>query len=202
MDKILRYKHYKEIACALCLLWLIAGCAREKGPIFHQMAHIERAEGCRVAVLPLEYTGRYPQGEMLFYKVFSSELAQIGDVWLISEGDIMKILQDLMIYPNEKPNFEELQFIAHRLSADYLVAGTIYELRMSGNGGPHISVYLQVYDGESGKILWDTYHNRSGTDYQKVMHFGEINTMLRLAKQVSKEIVDTWLERGMAQCRR
>ena len=128
-------------------------------------------------------------------------MASMGDFWLAQEGDVMKIMQELMIYPNQKPDFEQLQFIAHRLSADYLVTGSIYELRLTGTNGPHITVYMQVYDGETGKILWDTYHSRSGADYKKIMHFGQIDTILRLAKQMSAEIISVWLEKGMSQCR-
>ena len=189
------------IMSLLVCLNILSGCAARNGPVFHILWKPGGDRGCRVAVMPFQYTGRYPQGGLIFYKVFSTELQLAGDLWMIQEGDVARMFQDLLIFPGEKPDFGQLQTIASRLNADYLVGGTIYEMSATGSKGPHITVYLQVYDGETGRVLWDTYHTRYGADYKKVMHFGDINTMMRLMRQVSKEIVELWFEKGFSQCR-
>ncbi|NOX80612.1 MAG: hypothetical protein GXP57_05920 [Deltaproteobacteria bacterium] len=158
---------------------------------------------CRVAVLPFLERGGYPRGAELFYKVFSAELVSAAAFQLVQEGDILDLYRQLTIFPSQEPNLEQLRIIGSRLGVQLFIGGDILKMVERRSGGEvvtELTVVLRLYDGRTGKLLWETYHKRCGRDYRTVMHFGRINTITGLARRMSKEIINLWLEQGMNKC--
>ena len=158
-----------------------------------------------MAVLPFIDKGSYPRGAAILYMVFVSELVASGKFQVVLEGDILDLYKQLMIYPNAQPNQEQLEVIGGRLGAVLFVGGDILKMQQRKSRNTmetDLTFILRIYDGVSGRVLWETYHRRQGDYYQKVLHFGRINTITGLARQMSREVIDLWLEKGMKPCPR
>ncbi|OKY74849.1 MAG: hypothetical protein BM485_11470 [Desulfobulbaceae bacterium DB1] len=158
---------------------------------------------CRAAILPFGNTSRFDQGDIVFQRIFASQMSRNTGIDIASEGDVRKIYTELRIYPNAMPDIDQLRVVGSRLKADLLVGGRITEMeeKMGDNFvNPVLSVDMQVYDGKSGKILWTTYHRREGKEFRKVMHFGLVNTVTQLSQIMSDEILEVWAEEGVKKC--
>ncbi len=193
------------MSCCIVILWLLlAGCAREV-PKLYDFAGLPEKGACRIAVLPFIDKGTYPRGAVILYKVFVSELVASGNFKVVLEGDIRDLYKQLMIYPNAQPNQEQLEVIGGRLGAVLFIGGDILKMQQRKSRNTmetDLTFILRIYDGVSGRVLWETYHRRQGDYYQKVLHFGRINTITGLARQMSREVIDLWLEKGMTPCPR
>ncbi len=190
-----------RIAVFFPLLLLVACSAAT--PKLDKMRPLPANFTCRVAVLPFLDRGGYPRGAELFYKVFSAELVSAAAFQLVQEGDVLNLYRQLTIYPSQEPTLEQLRIIGSRLGVQLFIGGDILRMveRRSGREVvTELTVVLRLYDGRTGKLLWETYHKRRGKDYLTVMHFGRINTITGLAQRMSKEIINLWLKQGMNQC--
>ena len=191
-----------RVMIALFVLFFLSGCSATS-PGLNKIAPLPGDFSCRVAVVPFIDHGQYPRGAQLFHAVFSSELVSSAAFRLVQEGDLFDIYRQFCIYPTREPDQEQLRMIGSRLGVQIFIGGEILRMIEKKNGRDivtEMTVALRIYDGKSGKILWNTYHKRRGTDYQIVLHFGKINTITGLARNVSKEIIKLWLDQGMAQC--
>jgi len=191
-----------RVMIALFVLFFLIGCSATS-PRLNKIAPLPGDFSCRVAVLPFIDHGRYPRGSQLFHTVFSSELVSSADFHLVQEGDLLDIYRQLRIYLTREPTQEQLRMIGSRLGVQLFIGGDVLQMTEKKSGRDivtEITVVLRIYDGKSGKILWNTYHKRRGKDYQTVLHFGRINTITGLARNVSKEIIKLWLDQGMTQC--
>jgi len=187
---------------AFFALFLLVACSSAT-PRLDKMEPLPGNSTCRVAVLPFLERGGYPRGAELFYKVFSAELVSAAAFQLVQEGDILDLYRQLTIFPSQEPNLEQLRIIGSRLGVQLFIGGDILKMVERRSGGEvvtELTVVLRLYDGRTGKLLWETYHKRCGRDYRTVMHFGRINTITGLARRMSKEIINLWLEQGMNKC--
>ncbi len=192
---------YCRIAAFLPLLLLVA-CSSAV-PRLNRMRPLPGHFTCRVAVLPFLDQGAYPRGAELFYKVFSSELVSAAAFQLVREGDVLDLYRQLAIYPSREPSLEQLKIIGSRLGVQLFIGGTILRMAEHRSGldvDTELTVVLRIYDGRTGRLLWETYDKRRGKDYRTVMHFGRINTITGLARLMSKEIINLWLNQGMNKC--
>jgi len=190
--------------CIILIFFVLAGCAREV-PKLYEFAALPEKASCRIAVLPLVDKGNYPRGAAIFYKVFVSELVASGHFQVVQEGDILDLYRQLMIYPNVQPDQEQLKVIGGRLGVVLFIGGDILKMQELHNRNimeTDLTFILRMYDGADGGILWETYHRRQGDYYRKVLHFGRINTITGLARQMSQEVISLWLEKGMMPCSR
>lgn len=184
------------------MLLNLSGCGR-KVPVVQELSHMPDDAACSVALLPLIDKSSFPRGSTVFYKILLSELIASGRFRVIKEGDIVDLYRQLKIYPNQQPNREQLKMIGGRLGSTLFIGGDILGMEERRDGeflDAEITVVLRLYDGKSGREIWSTYHRRRGGDYQQVLHFGRINTLTSLAKQMIREIFTLWLKKGMKQC--
>jgi polysaccharide biosynthesis protein PelC len=193
------------VLLALC----IGGCGLlvtklDSGPQLRQMSPFQKGPLCRVAVLPFSNGSDYPLADAIFYKVFAAQFQAAGDYLFAQEGDILKIYQQLRLLPGEAPTQEQLQLVASRLDAQLLITGTVIEMRenpgMGGSVNPVLAVDVLLRDGQSSEPLWGTYHRRQGADYRTTMHFGTIQTVTGLSRQVADEIINLWFKKGLPRC--
>ncbi|NDY41527.1 hypothetical protein G3N55_01490 [Dissulfurirhabdus thermomarina] len=173
-------------------------------PAVHELAPLPAAGACRVAVLPFRNETRYPVGAVLVYRVFLAELVQAGRFDVVQEGDVREVLRGhLRLLPGQDPLWEHMPILHDRLGADLVVSGRVMEMDDQGRGGgvnPVLAIRLEIRDGASGRLLWETYHRRDGQHYRKVLHFGLINSMTALARQMAREVLDEWTKRGLRGC--
>ena len=183
--------------------FLLSACGT-RVPLHRQLAPLPSGPICRVAVLPFINDSDYPFGDTIINKVFATQFHEAGNYLVIQEGDILKVYQQLHILPGMEPSLEQFQIIADRVNVQLLITGIIMEMREDrgehGANIPLIILEMQIRDGTNGEVLWTTYHRRQGTDYKKTMHFGTIQTVTGLSRQMAEEIINLWLNRGLKQC--
>ena len=183
---------------------LLAGCGRQV-PTLYRFADLPAEDTCRIALLPLVDRGNYPRGATILYKILLTELVAAGHFKVVQEGDVLDLYQQLLIYPNRQPTQEQLSIIGGRLGVGLFVGGDILEMQQQKSSfatETDLTFVLRIFDGRSGRMLWTTYHRRRGDYYQKVLHFGRINTITGLARKMVEEVIDLWLEEGMVPCAR
>lgn len=190
--------------CFLLAFLLLAGsaCTSFKPAPAKKNGH-ECAPVCRVAFLPFINSSRFEQGNVIVQRILGAELNRIGGAEVASEGDVRNIYRELRIFPNQHPDIEQIKVIGSRLDAQIIISGRITEMeeKMGDNYvNPVMGVILQVYDGNTGKSLWTTYHRKEGSDYRKIMHFGLVNTVTQLSRIMADEIIDQWFAEGMKRC--
>lgn len=188
----------------MLLVLFIGGCGTEL-PYLQRLRPLPSDEHmCRVAVLPFTSESDYPQSATIVYKVITAELQTLGNYIVTQEGDVDKLYLQLRILPGQSPSREQLQILANRLNVQLLFTGHVMEMRenpgASGGVNPVLAMRLDILDGRTADILWSIYHRRQGLDYQKAMHFGIINSMAGLAKQVGLEIINLTFKKGLPPC--
>ena len=185
------------------LILFLGGCGAEF-PILQRMKPLPAGPVCRVAVLPFSSESDYPLADLIAYKVFSAQFAALDNAWMAPEGDVLKIYQQLRIFPGQQPTAEQLQILASRLNVQLLIKGHVVEMRENPGANksvnPEIALHMDLVDGPTTDTLWSTYHRRQGVEYQKVMHFGQIHSVAGLCQQASSEIITLWIKKGLTQC--
>lgn len=188
----------------LLLIMLLSSCAFKQPPTILKQGPLPGGDICRIAVLPFVNQTAYREADDIFARVFVSELVNSGNYQVSQEGDVRKFLQQMQILPSQVPDIEQLRAMADRLGAQVVISGTITEMKDTSEYGQHlepsVAVVIRVIDGDSGRTLWSTYSRREGQQYRRIMHFGMVNSITSLAKNVSSEIVEAWHREGFKKC--
>jgi hypothetical protein len=185
-----------------CLFFALSGCGGKKPYVqeFSDGASIKRRN---IAVLPFSNRSGYGQGDKILYRLFLVELVQQCNWRVALEGDVFKIYRQMRLKPWDVPDYEQLRVIAVRLGVDTLIVGEVLEMDekvTQGGVSPALSLQVRVYDGKSGLLQWSSLYRREGGDYQKMMHFGMVNTVSELGKKMVQEILGVWKEKGLMAC--
>lgn len=190
----------KILLCGLCILF--AGCGMAKPRLIKLSSPLEGGN-CRVALLPFINESKYPRGDTILYRLFVSELVRSGKFQVAAEGETRKILRQMKVYPNRVLDIEQTLIVADRLNAELVISGTIHEMDEEFRNKtlmPSLVFSVNIYDATTGRILWTTYHKGRGDQYRWIMHFGMINTISALARQMSEEVVNLWTKEGLGNC--
>ena len=80
---------WQKVNAIVIFLFLILGTScTSKSPVFYELAPLPSGGSCRLAVLPFVNGTHYNDGGIIFYRVFNTELVNLGDFQLTPEGDI------------------------------------------------------------------------------------------------------------------
>ena len=191
----------KKLPYLILLLSIICGCSINLPNI--QILNCPKKPIKKVAILPFKNDTNFSRGGDIFYKVFSAKLISAHWVNVCPEGDVRAIYRQLEIFPGQLPNLQQIKIIASRLNVDYLILGKVLIMEekrtRQGEINPIISVSLQIINGRTGTVILVTHHYREGESYRKVMHFGMVDTLTKLAAIMSNEIIEKW-ERDLNEC--
>ncbi len=190
------------ITLALSVI-LITGCSSTGRPTIQQLSKLPEKGVCRVAVLPFANESEYPLGGLIFYRIFMAEMIASGHFDVAQEGDIMEIYQQIRLLPGQLPQIEQVKILGNRLGVDVVIEGTVVQMeerRLMSGMNPSVTVMIRILDAGTGKTIWGTYHRRRGEDFRTVMHFGMVNTITDLATKMSKEIIQSWKQKGLNGC--
>lgn len=168
-----------------------ASCS-QKDPKIVQLAPLPESI-CRIAVMPSINKTEYRDGDVLFYRVFTSELSRDTEFDLVQEGDIRKVFRQIGLSPGlQLPDYDQLRIIGDHIKSDILLSSVILQMQevsLKGENIPFMTVKVDILDSKTGKTLWSIYHMGDGTQYRKAMHFGVITTITQLSRQISEEII-------------
>lgn len=186
------------------MLWVLSGCVGS-APRIQRYNVNTSVQSCNIGILPIINRTDFNQGDKILYRVLLSQFVQQQTGRLALEGDITDLYRELHINPWTQPTVEQMQIIASRLDVDLLIGGEILEMREPVEGGrinPHIKLQLQVYNGQDGTMQWSTYHERQGTDYRTIMHFGLNTSVSQLSNNIIEEILKSWKEEALLRCQK
>ncbi len=196
----------RKLALMLLMCLLLAGqwgCG-SKDPYFQKFRGDPSGKTCSIGVLPFMNQSSYSQGGDIAYRSFQSELVRHQKWQMALEGDVRRVYRQLHLRSwEEVPTPEQLRIIANRLGVELLIGGEVLEMEEKLGPDfvdPALKVRLRVHDGASGELLWATVHAKKGSDYRKVLHFGLINTVTALSKNVFQEILEIWESKGFVPC--
>jgi len=186
--------------CLGMLFLFAAGCAGKKRerPLI-TLTEKAPSRVCTVAVLPFQNQTKYPAAGLMLYRVFMAELANYTDFHAVEEGEIRRILLRGKVYPGQAISPEIRGMVAKATGVDALLSGEVQEA-MEEKDRVRLAFTLRVREAKTGRLLWTTYYARNGEGYRKVMHFGEIDTLTRLASQMVIDVLKDWHERGLGGC--
>ncbi len=183
---------------------LLVSCA-SKSPSIQQHVSLSDKAVCRVAVLLFTNASGYRDGDVLFYRVFTAELARLQDFELVQEGDIRAAYRQIRVNPNtDRLSFDQLRIIGDYWDVQVAIQANILEMGekyLQGKNFPFMTVRMDLIDAVTGRKLSTIHHQRSGEDYLKVMHFGLVSTTTELSHLISQEIINDLTTKGFtAQC--
>jgi hypothetical protein len=187
-----------------CFSLLVSSCTL-KSPISQQLSPFPEEGVCRVAVLPLKNSSNYRDGDLLFYRVFTAELASRHDFELVQEGDIRAAYRQVKVNPHtDRLKFEQMRIIGDYLDVQVMVVGFITEMGekvKQGKNVPYITVTFELIRADTGRTILTSHHRRNGLDYHTVMHFGVISNLTQLSHLISQEILKDLASEGfVAKC--
>lgn len=176
------------LVAIVALAALAAGCA----------AHAPRAlappAGPRplLALLPLEnLSGRAEFGDRLT-RIVWTELGASPRWEVVEPGELDAALADARVRSSLALTRDQIQRVATRTGARWLVAGTIIEcgqVRTPDGDVPTLALALRLIDGSSGRVRWTDQLTRSGEDRETVFGWGRVTHLERLAQGTARELV-------------
>lgn len=149
----------------------------------------------RIAVLPFENASERKGAGRILTDIFTTALFQHSGFEVIEPGEVAEALFTLKAAAFGAIDFESLVDFRQRTGVDAVILGTVYTynegFRRIQATAPEIELDVRMLDAGTGRILWFTIHGKSGDDYQTVLDFGKIRSMIPLAVRVVSEMLES-----------
>ncbi len=149
----------------------------------------------RVAVLPFENASERRGAGRILTDLFTTALFQHGRFQVLEPGEVHEALIALGSAPYGAIDFETLKGLRERVGLDAVILGTVYTynegLKRGATTSPEVALDARMLHAETGRILWFAAHARKGEDYQIVLEFGRIRSMVPLALKVVGEMLES-----------
>ncbi len=149
----------------------------------------------RVAVLPFENGTERGGAALIVDDLLVVSLVRVGLFEMADPGEVTYGLQTLGLTPYGAIDLDALRSIGGKAGVDAVILGRVEDynegLRPGTSTSPSIAIYARMLETKSGKILWMGYHEGRGEEYQIVLEFGQIKSMVPLAMRVIAELVST-----------
>jgi hypothetical protein len=156
----------KTIIFLLALIFL-GGCA-EKGPgdVYHDEL-MDFASIQTIGVLPFTNLTADPMGAARARDTLTTMLMATGAIYVIPHGEVARGIARAGLADPTQPTPAEIKKIAGIIEADAIISGVLREYGEARSGSiaaPVISISLQMYDRESGTVIWVGSTTRGGVD--------------------------------------
>ncbi|RTZ90502.1 MAG: hypothetical protein DSY91_06320 [Deltaproteobacteria bacterium] len=186
--------------CFLGLLLFFSGCAGKQKPRV-SITEESLPRVCRVAVLPFQNQTKTTAAGLMLYRILMAEMARLRNFQVVEEGAVRRILLRGKVYPGQSITPEIREMIMKTLHPDALLSGEVVDVEETSDM-VRLAFNLRMRDARTGQLLWTTYYARTGEEYRKVMHFGEIDTLAGLTRQMVFDVLKMWQEKKLGGCSR
>ncbi len=149
----------------------------------------------RVAVLPFENATERRGAALIVDDLMIAGLFQAGRFEVVDPGEVSHTLQTLGVAPYGAIDLDSLRRIGEALGADAVILGRVEDynegLRPGTSTSPSIALDARLLETRTGKILWMGYQEGNGEEYEVVLEFGKIKSMVPLAMRVIVDLAET-----------
>ena len=149
----------------------------------------------RVAVLPFENGTERRGAALIVDDLMVAGLFRVGRFDVVDPGEVLHALQTLAVAPYGGIDLDSLRRIGEALDADAVILGRVEDynegLRPGTSTSPSIALDARMLETKTGKILWMGYHEGLGEEYQIVLDFGKIKSMVPLAMRIIADLAET-----------
>jgi hypothetical protein len=156
---------------------------------------LDTEEPKRVALLPFENGTERRGAALIVDDLMLVGLFLAGRFEIADPGEVSHVLQTLAVAPYGAIDLEALRSIGEKIDVDAVILGRVEDynegLRPGTSTSPSIAVSARMLETKTGRILWMGYYERSGEDYQIMLEFGKIKSMVPLAMRVIADLVES-----------
>jgi len=118
-----------------------------------------------VAVMPLANLSRDTQAADRVRDVFITSLLATGGMYVIPPGEVMRGIGGAGVVNPTAPTPEEVVKLCKQLKIDGVITGTIREygeVRSGSTAANVISMSMQMFEGQTGKVVWSASTTQGG----------------------------------------
>lgn len=190
----------------IIVLFMLSGCTSSVSDrTITRMADGQlKRRVCRVVLLPFVNESRSLSLDVQAYRIFLTEIAGSGIFKVTPEGDLKNFLYRNRIRPDAIWDHKLVADLSRQLDVDGALVVYIRDSNLVrgsyGSRNTFISLQVELYDTDSGKLLLSSFLRRKGADYTTVLHFGVVDTVSGLLQQMAREIITIWQEEGVSGC--
>jgi len=186
----------REGVLSLVCVSILVGCAGRLPRV--EALNTPKERVCRVALIPFKNETSNPVISRVFYRILLSKLVTEAKLDVVEEGAVRSFMMYEYILPGSSFNLDMLRLLRRRTGVQAVIGGRILEATEGKN--VKLSFFMWVRDTKTGRVLWSVYHSRTGEDYQKILHFGKISILSRLADRMLDEVIRRLKQKGFKGC--
>jgi hypothetical protein len=169
---------------------LLAGCA--SGPRY-QDKKMDFGSIRTVAVLPLTNLSRDNLAGERVRDVFSTMLLSTGAVYVLPIGEVNRALVRGNVQQAATPSAEEVVALGKLLNAEALLAGTVKEygeVRSGSSTANAISMSLQMFETQTGKVVWAASTTKGGISFGDRLLGGGGEPMNKVTEDAVRDLLN------------
>jgi len=143
----------------------------------------------RIVLFPFENLTADSSATSLIMHVVRESLQKKG-IDVVDEAETNDFLFKERIRSTGNISAEVLLKAQRKLSADYVLLGTIHNFYVSEN--PQLGISARLIDPETGDIVWTDYSSHAGEDFVKLFGLGAIRDIDRLSHRVVDRLLGSF----------
>jgi hypothetical protein len=146
-----------------------------------------------VAVLPLQNLSRDSLAAERVRDVFSTMLLSSGAVYVLPIGEVNRGLVRGNVQQPSTPSQEEVVALGKLLSADAVIVGTVKEygeVRSGNSAANAISMSLEMFETQTGKVVWAASTTKGGIGFWDRMLGGGGEPMNKVTEEAVRDLLN------------
>ena len=174
---------------ALTSMLVLSGCA--PGLTSFRSAGPGVTSGASLAFLPLSNLTDSESATEVFVQKLLVELGALDHFRIQDPGLVTGALRSLRILDPDRMSAEQMEALATRVGADYLLVGVVTDFAEGKDrprGLPVASITLRIIDASNGDVIWGGSASREGDDGEVFFGLGRIRSADRLAAVISHDL--------------
>ena len=146
-----------------------------------------------VAVMPMTNLSREAAAADRVRDVFITSLLATGGMYVIPPGELARSVMGAGIMNPATPSPEEVVKLCKQLKADGVITGTLREygeLRSGSVSANVISMSVQLFEGQTGKVVWAASTTKGGVGITDRLFGGGGESMNVVTEQAVNDLIN------------